>query len=466
MLVPKGDVLYQFREDVNKGELPTVSWLVAPENFSDHPGAAWYGAWYISEVMDILTKNPEVWKKTIFILAYDENDGYFDHVPPFTVPHLHKAAQGKTSAGIDSSVEYVTKSQQSSDANGVRESPVGLGFRVPLVIASPWSRGGFVCSQVFDHTSSLQFLEHFINRKFGKKVKETNISQWRRIVCGDLTKTFRPYNGEKLSTPAPLKRDEVVEGIHKAKFKEPPSNYRKLSIEEIEQIKKDASAFAFMPRQENGTRPACALPYELFVDGQLSSDKQSFAIQFKAGNKVFGKQASGSPFNVYAPGIFRNEAVETWAYTAVAGDTLKDNWQLTDFENSRYHLAVYGPNGFFREFKGDHNNPDVNINCGYEPAKMALNKLTGNILLNIKNNSGRQQVIEIIDNAYHSNKQTKTLAANVVDSNLVIDLGKSQQWYDFTVKIKGNDLFEIRYAGHVETGAETMSDPAMGGGEL
>ena len=67
--IPKGDVLHQFREDVENGKLPTVSWLVAPENFSDHPSAAWYGAWYISEVMDILTKNPEVWKKTIFILS-------------------------------------------------------------------------------------------------------------------------------------------------------------------------------------------------------------------------------------------------------------------------------------------------------------------------------------------------------------------------------------------------------------
>jgi phospholipase C len=86
MKIPKGDVLHQFRQDVKSGELPTVSWLVAPENFSDHPGAPWYGAWYLSEVMDILTQDPEVWKKTIFILAYDENDGDFDHVPPFMPP--------------------------------------------------------------------------------------------------------------------------------------------------------------------------------------------------------------------------------------------------------------------------------------------------------------------------------------------------------------------------------------------
>jgi phospholipase C len=96
MLVPKGDVLYQFREDVKTGKLPMVSWLVAPENFSDHPTAPWYGAWYVSEVLDILTQNPEVWKKTIFILTYDENDGYFDHVPPFSSPNPYKPGTGKS----------------------------------------------------------------------------------------------------------------------------------------------------------------------------------------------------------------------------------------------------------------------------------------------------------------------------------------------------------------------------------
>ncbi len=460
--VPKGDVLHQFRTDVKKGELPTVSWLVAPENYSDHPGAAWYGAWYISEVMDILTQDPEVWKKTIFILGYDENDGYFDHVPPFTVPHLHKAAQGKTSAGINSSLEYVTKTQQSSAEEDVRESPIGLGFRVPLVIASPWSRGGFVCSQVFDHTSSLQFLEHFLNTKYKKKIIETNISQWRRVVCGNLTSTFRPFNGEKIIMPASLKRNEVVEGIHKAKFKELPSNYKKLSSAEIAKIKKDPTAFTFMPRQENGTRSACALPYELYVDGRLSNDKKLFEIQFKAGNDFFGLQSSGSPFNVYAPGNYRKEAVETWAYTTVAGDTVKDSWPLADFENYHYHLCIYGPNGFFREFKGNSNNPAIDIACGYEQAKMNAKRLTGNITLGIKNNSGQQQIIQITDNAYKSPVQTKTLAATADATNIILNLSKSQYWYDFTVKIKGNDLFEVRYAGHVETGEDTTSDPAMG----
>jgi phospholipase C len=94
--IPKGDILYQFREDVQTGKLPAISWIVAPETFSDHPSAPWYGSWYVSETMDILTQNPEVWKKTIFILCYDENDGYFYHVPPFNAPHPYKPETGET----------------------------------------------------------------------------------------------------------------------------------------------------------------------------------------------------------------------------------------------------------------------------------------------------------------------------------------------------------------------------------
>src|SRR4030095_14597927 len=115
MHVPKGDVLYRFREDVHTGKLPTVSWIVAPENFSDHPSAPWYGAWHAPETLDILTKNPDVWRKTIFIVCYDENDGYFDHVPPFVAPHPGKPETGKASAGIDLSLEQVRIEQEMRD---------------------------------------------------------------------------------------------------------------------------------------------------------------------------------------------------------------------------------------------------------------------------------------------------------------------------------------------------------------
>ena len=256
MEVPKGDIFHQFRQDVKKGTLPTVSWLIAPQHFSDHPASPWYGAWYLSETMDILTQNPEVWKKTIFILAYDENDGYFDHVPPFVAPNPEKAETGFTSAGIDPSVDYVTleMDRRNKPLSGARESPVGLGYRVPLVIASPWSRGGCVCSEVFDHTSVLRFLENFLSHKTGKKIEQPEISSWRRAVCGDLSSVFQTYNGERIRIPSPG-RDEFVKEIHTAKFMQNPSGYKKFSVDEIEKIRRDTFSSAWLAGQEPDAIP-------------------------------------------------------------------------------------------------------------------------------------------------------------------------------------------------------------------
>src|SRR5215475_11184606 len=303
MKIPKGDVFHQFREDVKQGRLPMVSWLVAPENFSDHPGAAWYGAWYVSEALNILTSNPEVWRKTIFILTYDENDGYFDHVPPFTPPDPDKPGAGLTSKSIDAGVEHVTLEQdlKRKPARQARGSSIGLGYRVPMIIASPWSRGGQVCSQVFDHTSTLQFLEKLLSHKTGRKIVEPNISAWRRTVCGDLTSVFRPYQGEKILLPTYLSKNSALEGIHKARFKQPPASFRRLSQSEIVQINRDPGSTTLLPRQEKGTRPSCPLPYQLYADGNLSDDKKSFQIEFRAGNEIFGDRAAGSPFRAYAP---------------------------------------------------------------------------------------------------------------------------------------------------------------------
>jgi phospholipase C len=463
--LPKGDILHQFREDVETGKLPTVSWLVAPENFSDHPTSPWYGAWYVSEVMDILTKDPEIWKKTIFILCYDENDGYFDHVPPYVVPNPYKEDTGKVSEGIDTKVEFVTLEQdmQKKERKESRESPIGLGFRVPLIIASPWNRGGSVCSEVFDHTSIIQFLEKFTSHKSGKKIEETNISTWRRTICGDLTSTFKPYDGKKILLPAFVEKDEFIEGIHKAKFKGLPNGYKSLTAEEISKINQNPAGSPYMPQQENGIRPACALPYQLYADGHLTADKKTFEIRFKSVNSFFGKETAGAPFMAYAPGSYQGEKVKVWNYAVKAGDTLSDSYNVENFENQNYHLRVYGPNGFFREYTGNSNDPLVAIQCEYQVDKNK--KPTGNIELKLKNSESKNKlVVEIVDNSYNSTAQKKILgAAGSKDSEatLVINLEKSYNWYDFSIRLEGNKSFEKRFAGHVETGKESQSDPLM-----
>ncbi|QKZ14701.1 phosphocholine-specific phospholipase C [Spirosoma sp. KUDC1026] len=450
--LPKGDILHQFRTDVETGMLPTVSWAIAPENFSDHPSAPWYGAWYLSEMLDILTKNPEVWKKTIFILTYDENDGYFDHVPPFVAPHPDRPETGLTSKGIDTRNEHVTQEQEMArpvkdPKTSSRASAIGLGYRVPLVIASPWSRGGYVCSEVFDHTSVLQFLEGFLSHKRNKDIRETNISDWRRTVCGDLTSVFRPYNGESIAMPTFVAKDPFIKSVHKAKFKDVPSNFRALSEDEIQQVNQQKSP-ALLARQESGTRPANALPYELAADGKLSTDKKAFQLTLSARNKRFGKASAGSPFMVYD---MNTHSVRDYAVSP--GDALTDTWPVAN--GSTYHFRVYGPNGFFREFMGKPASSSIQIQC--DDLLLTPKRVAG---LTFTLTGPADSVVTIVDNAYQYGSQEKMLGTK--SASLQFNLASTQGWYDFSIRVDGDTTFEQRYAGRVETGAASISDPVMG----
>ena len=174
----------QFEADVQNCTLPQVSWIVAPAGYTEHSDyPVNYGAWYISQVLDILVSKPEVFSKTVFIVNYDEADGSFDHIVPPSPPATVPATADVGASTVDYHNEIVT----TSTPNG----PIGLGTRVPCIVISPWSKGGYVNSQVFDHTSTIQFIE----KRFG--VYERNISPWRRAVCGDLTSVFNFRNPDQ-----------------------------------------------------------------------------------------------------------------------------------------------------------------------------------------------------------------------------------------------------------------------------
>src|SRR5258708_1854179 len=181
-----------FLADVASGNLPQVSWLIGSVATSDHPPApSLFGENILSLIVSALTANPTLWAKTALFVTFDENGGFFDHVPPPTAP-----------AGTPG--EYVTAPAMPDPTvvgTPAINGPIRLGFRVPMLIISPLSRGGFVASDVFDHTSVLRFLETL----FGAEVP--NLSAWRRDTCADLTRALNLSDFDpsvpKLPTPPP-----------------------------------------------------------------------------------------------------------------------------------------------------------------------------------------------------------------------------------------------------------------------
>ncbi len=178
-----------FAADVKAGTLPAVSWISTPVGYDEHPPApSFLGEWFTDQVLSTLVANPEVWSKTVLFHMYDENDGFFDHVNPPVAP---PGTEG----------EYLTVQPLPSDANGIA-GPIGLGFRVPMLVLSPFSRGGHICSKTFDHTSQLRFIEE----RFGVKVP--NLSAWRRSAVGDLTATLHMGKSNTTVPSLPATRND------------------------------------------------------------------------------------------------------------------------------------------------------------------------------------------------------------------------------------------------------------------
>ncbi len=180
-----------FTQDVKSATLPKVSWIIPPLGYDEHPPAPpALGAWFIDQVLQTLTSNQEVWSKTVLFVMYDENDGFFDHVVPPAPPP-------------ETPGEYLTVQPLPADAQGVA-GPLGLGFRVPMLVVSPFSRGGHISSETFDHTSQLRFLEE----RFG--VKAPNISSWRRKTVGDLTSTLHMGSAQMSAPLLPSTSNDTV----------------------------------------------------------------------------------------------------------------------------------------------------------------------------------------------------------------------------------------------------------------
>ena len=305
----------------------------------------------------------------------------------------------------------------------------------------------------------------FLEPQKGEPVRETNISEWRRTVCGDLTSTFRPWNAKTQQMPGPVRRGPFLISIQEAKFKPMPGGMEPLTQEQIEQARSIPSKSPRLPAQEEGIRPGCALPYELSANGELGADGSAFKIEFAAERELFGKRAVGAPFRVYTPGRVRTDQAGIGAgtfetgrsrdYAVAAGDKIADHFPLRLFDSETYHLYVYGPNGFFREFRGDHRDPRLTISlptASQGPSMKLINR-----------DPSQSLTVTLEDLAYGAAPRTVAIAAGS-STDLPLNLGPSFGWYDLRIHVSGANHYEQRYAGKVETGRESFTDPLMGKG--
>ncbi|WP_426455669.1 phosphocholine-specific phospholipase C [Acinetobacter sp. KB005] len=433
--MPDGGFLGTFKTDIAQGKLPQVSWLVAPATYSEHPGPSSpvQGAWYIQEVLNALTENPQVWSQTVLLVNFDENDGFFDHIPSPSAPSKDEkgVVQGKTTLS-DQQVSYeyfnhpavaTAKSQPATDGR-----VYGPGVRVPMYVISPWSRGGWVNSQVFDHTSILQFLE----KRFG--VQEPNISPYRRAVCGDLTTAF------DFKTPNLLPVNELVGKKTKAE-----ADAIRVAQALLPQVPVPSQQqFA---QQEMGIRPSRALPYILHTSAKVDAAQKTVKLMFSN----TGKQAA--VFHVYnrldLTAIPRRYMVE-------AGKQLDDVWNAT---NGQYDLWVLGPNGFHRAFKG--NLSQVNQTQALPEIRVCVEECDANLYLKVRHDGSKSVKLTVKANAYLANK-TWNIETDHSEKELVWDMSEFGGWYDFTVTLADDATFSRRFAGRIETQEDSISDPYMG----
>ena len=412
----------QLKADVQANQLPQVSWLLPPAAYSEHPKyTPLYGAEYIASILDALTSNPAVWSKTVLFITYDENDGFFDHIVPPQPPTV--AGTGMSTVNID--LERHDLVNQFQTATYTADNlPYGFGPRVPMTVVSPWSKGGFVCSQVFDHTSVIRFIE----QRFG--VKEPNLSPWRRAISGDLTSAFNFAASDAAVPTLPNTSGYIASADAQC-------------ARTTAQAAPAAGAAQTLLAQEAGTRPARALPYELHVNGQQDPKGASYSITFA------NTGTQGAHFWVYSS----DASVAPRGYSVEAGKQLTDTWPLA--AQTPYQLSVHGPNGFFRRFAGAATTdgtagPEV-VTC-YDVSN-------GNVYLTLKNGRSTAATLTVTDQAYGLGARSYTLQAGASQEDRW-DLSCCGGWYDLVVGVSDTASYQRRIAGHVETGQPSISDPA------
>lgn len=408
-----GHVIAQFAADCRKGTLPAVSWVVAPYGYCEHPAARPVdGEAYVAGVLSALWNNHDLWKSTVVFVDYDENDGFFDHVPPPTPP------PGTASEYLPATQPLIAGRPPPSGP----PAPIGLGPRVPMTVVSPWSRGGWVNSQVFDHTSVLRFLEVWTG------VRETNISAWRRAVCGDLTGCFdftTPATTIPLlpDTAGPRARADQVDTTLP-----PPAP--------------PAPGTQTAPVQSSGAVRARALPYQPAVNATVGA-----ALSLRMANT--GTVAF--PFSVYTGKRAGGQLQSPQGYDVAPGATVVASVGL-DASTGVYDVWLHGPNGYRCHFAG--NATTTALDLGVDLALSGPAKAPS-LRLALANSGAARLTLAVI--SLDGTRQDIQLGPRASRSVAFAPLANAHGWYDLTLTLPDHPAFVWRWAGHLENGHPSLT---------
>ena len=378
-------LLDRFGADITSGTLPQVSWLVPSAADSEHPGASTPvgSANFVYRLLDTVASNPDTWDSTAIFLNFDENDGYFDHVPPPVQP---RPASGES-------------------ADWTTARPIGLGPRVPMTVVSPWTVGGYVSSEIFDHTSVLRFLERWTG------VQEPNISPWRREVCGDLTGVF---NFQAPGTPPTLDHPAAVPA-------------------KISRWRPNPPAVQVAPIQEDGSRPARPLPYRPRVSATAQPGKLVLAL----GNSG----TRSTHFTVYG---YTGEVTEPRHVDVLGSQSVE-----LPLGSGAFDVVVTGPNRFQYELKGT----TAGAASGVD---VSVNGRRGNkaVELEVRNNGATTVTLALQSLQYAPGRDSVKLKAG---HSKKIGWDTMNGWYDVEITAAEDPTFRRRLTGREEDGREGVS---------
>jgi len=414
--------------DVTAGNLPQISWVVTNQQYSEHPdGAPTDGAYFIGRVLRaVYDADPEVFNSTLFIYNYDENDGEFDHVPP------PSPKQGVTD-------EFVLETSFEP-----MPLPVGLGFRVPCILISPWSRGGWVTSEVFDHTSVIQLMEKWTTA-IGKPAISPYISAWRRSVSGDLLSALDFENPVYGLPDLPWVNAPVGEA---EEYHPVPSNN-------------------VMPVQEEGVKPARALPYQqnASLEGAVANSDGTVTVNIALSNNapwvrrashyaVYDNTLSVAPAITAYPGAFPGQ----FTVTGSIRDSRATTKATQAVGGPAYDVTVVSANRFLRRFTGNVTKAGAHLNV---TASFYANGFDDQpaLLLDLVNGSHSDVTFTVKHNYYSYGQSARTIRVRAGETVRQAEdvVSSAHGWYDVTVTADSDSSWSQRFIGHIENGEHSVT---------